>query len=150
MLHSRAQVSAEFMIIFAFVAGAFILAAGIIFDMIIDSRSQDVRNGLDSLGDLVFNEVMLASVVQDNYERFFYLPATINGVDYMIDINHYSPPESNNSEVKFYVESGDELSYTKTVFLPHVDMISFEPGCNMITKSNSSISIEAVNQEKCE
>lgn len=144
-----AQVSAEFVIIFAFVAGGFILSTGIILEMITESRSQEERASLDSIGDKINNEVTLASVVHDNYKRFFSLPDTLDGVDYEIKLNPYSPPDSNNSEVILYVESGDKLSYTRQVFLRHVDIISIGQGCNMLTRHNSTTRIEKVEEKNC-
>ncbi|MFW5852678.1 MAG: hypothetical protein ACOCUR_01485 [Nanoarchaeota archaeon] len=143
---NKGQVSIEFILIASFVAGGFLLASSAIFNFINEARTQQETEALGEIGNSIFSEVVVASVVQDNYERHFRLPSHAAGVEYDIFINWYEPPISNNSEIilKFV---GSERN--KIIFLQDVDVKGLTHGCNTLTKKEGIITIMESETDKC-
>lgn len=146
----RAQVSLEFIVVASMVAGGFILASSAIFEFIEEGRSNQEVAALKEIGSLLFSEVLLASNVQDQYTRYFTLPATADGMEYEIIINKYDPPRSNNSEVVFrFPPHVDNGGYERVVFLHDVRAKSLQPGCNRIVKEKGIITLTESTASAC-
>ncbi len=105
---------------------------------------------MKEIGSLLFSEVLLASNVQDQYTRYFTLPATADGMEYEIIINKYDPPRSNNSEVVFrFPPHVDNGGYERVVFLHDVRAKSLQPGCNRIVKEKGIITLTESTASAC-
>lgn len=148
---TKAQVSVEFIVVASVVAIGFMLASSSLFTFIEEGKSNQEIDALRDVGTLIFKEVIMASTVQDNYQRYFELPSNVEGVEYVITINPYHPPESNNSEVILsFPEFVDNKQYQRILFLYNIDVRSLERGCNKIRKDGGEITIVKAYPEECE
>jgi hypothetical protein len=126
------------------------MATSSLFTFIEEGKSNQEISALRDVGTLLFNEVIMASTVQDSYQRYFELPGDVEGVEYVITINPYLPPTSNNSEIVLsFPELVDNKGYERVIVLYNVDVRSLEQGCNKIRKDDGNIVIVKAYQEEC-
>jgi len=86
----KAQAGLEFLLVFSiltiFVA-AFLLT---IFYNMSQGRTKNEQEGVDNMASFIQQEIILASKVEDGYNRTFSLPRQIGGKDYTVHMSNYS------------------------------------------------------------
>lgn len=86
----KAQASMEFLLVFSiltiFVA-AFLVT---IFYNMSQGRMKSEQDGVDNMASFIQQEIILASKVEDGYNRTFFLPRQIGGKDYTVHMSAYS------------------------------------------------------------
>jgi len=87
MKSKKAQVSFEFIVIFALVFFALTGFIYIINDRLFEITKQQDRLVLKNLANNIVNEVILASSMNDNYLRLFHVPVKLTGKDYKMYIS---------------------------------------------------------------
>ncbi len=128
----RAQVSIEFILLG--VMGFFFLfvVIGAIMVFSADKTKQNTFDELTDLGKSLQQEFLLASKVQNGYQREFSIPETINNLDYSIVIGNSS---SSNGYMSL-IFSNQEIFY----IIPVVNG-TMQKGLNVLTKQNNTLQL---------
>jgi len=105
MRKTKAQVSFEFIVIFALVFAALTGFIYIINDRLFEITKEQDKLVMKNLANNVVNEVILASSMNDNYIRLFNIPVKLSGKDYKMYI------EENLLVVELYEEDMKVLDH---------------------------------------
>ncbi|MBI4149645.1 hypothetical protein HY491_04305 [Candidatus Woesearchaeota archaeon] len=86
MSSPKSQVSMELVLIFAFILTVFIVLMGALSTQFSELNQEKDQAALDTLAQVIRNEVFLATQVSNNYIRKFELPSRVNGRQYTLAI----------------------------------------------------------------
>lgn len=124
----KAQFAIEFSLMIGMAMIALLVLVGVLYYMTVDySEDRNIRR-LSDMGYSLQNELILASQVEDGYERIVVLPEKVESADYTISKTH-------NDLVITYRS-------TELLFAVPQDITGcFQKGNNTIRKSSGTISI---------
>jgi uncharacterized protein (UPF0333 family) len=83
---SRGQSSIEFVLLVTAVLFFFVIFLFVVNTRIAEAQQEANRQELYSIGEYLVEELTLATISTSGYIRTFYLPPTINSLDYTISI----------------------------------------------------------------
>ena len=129
---SKSQSAMEFVILASFMFLVVLGFFSVTTSKIIEAKEESNRQIANDLADYAFNEIKTAKSVNDGYTRIFFIPQTVNGISFTINI-------TDNRELAVnYI--GNE--YVK--FLPSNVTGNLTKGSNKISKINGSIYISQI------
>ncbi|MBT4648259.1 class III signal peptide-containing protein, partial [archaeon] len=108
--YNKAQVSAEFILIFTVVLSSFLLFLNIINSRLGEVQEQKEYILMQTLASNIKEEIILATQVHNNYIRRFSIPLNINTKDYNMYI------EKNELKIDLYDAGNYEGEPSKTVY----------------------------------
>lgn len=128
-----AQASTEFILVFSVVT---IFVVAFLITIYLHTRQSYIKNDQESVEDItnfIQQEIMLASKVEDGYNRTFFLPETINNKVYSIAAKNYS--------IKIN-STGQAFAICGIPIINEPEQISFNYGkANTIIKNETGIYI---------
>jgi len=147
MKNRHAQISMEFTLLMTFMLFFFIFFFGVVQYRMAEMANEKELEMLVSVGDFVRNEINLAHVVEDGYERKFEIPATVAGKNYTFEFVRDFDLSSSRTDVY----AGFELKFEtldRTMFIQFQPInvtkgntVEVYPGKNTIEKKNGMIAI---------
>ncbi len=120
----KAQFAIEFSLMIGMAMIALLVLAGVLYLMTVDYSEERNIMRLTDLGYSLQNELILASQVEDGYERIITLPDRVESADYLIDKTH-------NDLVITY--RGSELLFA----VPQNITGHFQKGTNTVRKESN-------------
>lgn len=95
----RSQVALEFMLLVGLAFMVMIVFSILTQDSIVKLRGEEEYVALKDLMHTIQGEIIIATVVEDGYQRIFTVPQTLEGIDYTMYLsNGYIIGESTNHE----------------------------------------------------
>ena len=107
---SRAQSSIEAAFIITFMILVLITFVGIMAKRMIETQHENQLDSLEKVGQLLKNEMVLASRVQSGYRREFSVPVKVSGLSYNVTLINSSKLMANYSEVVLQSTSVKDFS----------------------------------------
>lgn len=129
-MKKRGQVAIEFLILIAFSVSMLLFLIATVSKVSISKTDEKTYFDLDDLGKSVQQELLLATEVEDGYNRKINLPQTINGRNYAIDT------ETISSQISYL-----NITYEEHLIFYHIPPINgtITKGINQITTFNGTI-----------
>jgi hypothetical protein len=132
----KAQTITEFTILLSIMMLLFVIFFIISENKILSVQKQNNKDTLKQFGNIVSTEIRLAEEVHNNYHRTFYLPETLNGDTYNIELIITTPDLKSGSELV--------INYSQESYIFFYDALingSIKKGENTISKHNNIIRI---------
>lgn len=137
MRRKKGQISFEFITLVSFMFGFFVILLMVIQDNIIEYQEGKMYTGLEEIGEIIENEVNLATTVEDGYQRSFYMPVRINAMPYNVSI--LGTP---HGAVAYVMYVNRSMTQGYSVKIPvNVRATSINIGDNQILKSDGLVYI---------
>ena len=125
----KSQSAVEFIVLASFMLLAVVGFFAVTSSKVLEAKEEGNRKIAEDIADFAYHEIEIAKSVNDGYTRNFYMPETVNGVDYSINIT------DNRELIVNY------LGHEHIRFLPSNATGNITKGNNKISKYNGVIFI---------
>lgn len=128
----KGQFAIEFVILIAFMLIVFLGFFAIVNYRLTEAEESEVQQAAENIASLLDNEIKLAKLANEGYERIFKVPKKIDGNDYSVAIIE------NRELVVNY------LGYEHILFLPENVVGDVSVGFNKINKDNNIVYVSSL------
>jgi hypothetical protein len=131
----KGQIAIEFILLTAFSFASLIIFLIILNNTLSYQQEDRALQNMESFGESIRNEVLLASEMEDGYHRVINVPSKLNGQIYTLTFNKsisgagYFTLNTNNKELFFQIpEVVENLTYGYNTIIKENNTITFKHG----------------------
>jgi hypothetical protein len=137
-MRKKAQSSVEVALLVGFMFLVFNVFLLVIAQRMVEVQEQKDRQLIEDMSSVIESEILLASGVENGYERTFTIPKTLRGINYSIDLINSTRLKSNYSKLVLKYVDFTETYETVRRLPKNVDGIVYH-GENEIIKNKGVV-----------